>query len=180
MVELWFTEDPTHPIIIGTLITFVLSAIWFMARKRILFFLALIALVSTISIVFVERAIVTDREQITAMIFELAHHVSNNDADSIVQHIDPVKVGLQQQVRRDMQRYRFGRCRLLGFNEKSINGDPANSAFFDFAAYASELKTGQQGSARVALEFKKSQGNWQIVGYDYMPSNSQRAWQMKY
>ena len=89
MIEEWFTESPGHPVTIGILLTAFAAMLWFMLRKRSLLFLAALLAIATLSVIIVERAIVTDREQITETIFDLADYVAAGDRDSIISHVDP-------------------------------------------------------------------------------------------
>ena len=136
MIEEWFTESPGHPVTIGILLTAFAAMLWFMLRKRSLLFLAALLAIATLSVIIVERAIVTDREQITETIFDLADYVAAGDRDSIISHVDPDKPDFIARIRREMKRIDISTCRLLDFNEKSVEGDPPNKAFFDFVVYA--------------------------------------------
>ena len=71
------TESPGHLITIGVLLTCFASLLWFMLRKRILAFFAFLLLIGTISIIVIERSIITDREQLTENIYELAEFVAD-------------------------------------------------------------------------------------------------------
>lgn len=182
MIEEWFTESPGHPITIGILLTAFAAMIWFMVRKRILLFLAVLMAIATIAIIVVERAIVTDREQITETIFDLADYVADGDADSVISHVAE-KPNFIARIRHEMKRYDINTCRLLDFNEKSVEGNPVNKAFFDFVVYANGTNVaagfGRQASVRVALEFEKQGDEWKIVAYDYIPAPQNRNWNMK-
>ena len=177
------TESPGHLITIGVLLTCFSTLLWFMTRKRIFAFLALLLAIGTISIIFIERAIITDREQLTIDIFDLAEYVANGDADGVASHVAPEKTNFVKRIRDEMSRINLSECRLTGFNEKTINGHPPDNAFFDFVVWASGSGHGQSGTGavRVALEFEKRGDKWLIVAYDYVPANvnSNRDWSMK-
>jgi len=177
------TESPGHLITIGVLLTCFAALLWFMTQKRILAFLALLLAIGTISIIVIERSIITDREQITENIFELADYVANGDADGVASHVAPEKTNFIKRIRDEMSRINLSECRLTGFNEETVSGHPPDNAFFDFVVWASGNGHGHKGTGavRVALEFEKRDGKWLIVAYDYVPSNvaNNRKWSMK-
>lgn len=185
MIETWLTENPLQPVLWGILLSGIAGAFWFMLRKRALLLLAFLIFMLTIGCVITERLIVTDKEQITEAIFDMADAVKINNADGVIKYVNPTNPGLAQRIRDNMAKYRFTSCYVIGFNEQTFTEEPADSAMFEFIVWANveeAVPGGVRGESnvRVTLEFEKSDGQWYVKGYDYAQANSQRARQIKY
>ncbi len=68
---MWFTEDAWSPIVVCVLIAALCLAAAFMAQRAKLLWAVAVMLVAAVAIFFVERAIVTDTEQVEGQLTEL-------------------------------------------------------------------------------------------------------------
>ena len=137
------------------------------ARNKIVLFSALFIAAATAGIVVTEAAIVTDRETVTDLVYELAGHVRANDADAIARYISPDAPELTKKMRSQMERYEVESCSISGVTDFLAQGGKAT---IDFVAWGQgkQRRGGLQGPAnpKVKLELRKqSDESWKIIDY---------------
>jgi hypothetical protein len=76
---MWFTETPWPPILICTVAIVCLVAMWQSNQRKGTLLAAGGLLIATVAIYFVERAIVTESEQLEAAVIELTDAFQRND-----------------------------------------------------------------------------------------------------
>ena len=128
----WLTEDAFVPMLIGIFTATVLLLMAWSARNKIVLFAALFIAAATAGIVATEAAVVTDRETVTDLIYELAGHVRANDADAIARYISPDAPELTKKMRSQMERYEVESCSITGVTDFSEAGGKAT---IDFVAW---------------------------------------------
>jgi ketosteroid isomerase-like protein len=163
----WLTEDSFVPMLTGIFVAVVLLLMAWSARNKVVMFVALFIAAATAAIVATEMAIVTDRETVTDMVYQLARHVRANDTEAIASHISPQAPAIEARMKSQMSRFKVEACTIVGINEFSSEG---NSATVDFVAWGqgSERRGGLEGAAnpRVTLELRKQDDeSWKIMGY---------------
>ena len=165
----WLTEDPTGSIMMGSLAILFFGALAFMLRKAIFVVLAVLSLLITIALVTAERMIVTDREQLRSDVHDLADAVQNNDVDRVLSFVSRQMPGTRSRIQSEMPQYEFRSCRIVGFNEISIDPDGQNATVaFVVLVDVNAMKTYQYdgtGHRRVELMFRKEPEGWKIVNY---------------
>ncbi len=163
----WLTEDAFVPMLTGIFVAAVLLLMAWSARNKVVMYVALLVVAVTVGIVTTEMLIVTDRETVTDMIYELAGHVRANDVEAIAGHISPAASGIADRMRAQMGRFKIESCTIVGINAFSSEGETAS---VDFVAWGqgSERRGGLEGAAnpRVILELRKQEDeSWKIFGY---------------
>ena len=163
----WLTEDAFMPMLIGIFMATILLLMAWSARNKIVFFAALLVAALTAGVVVTEAAIVTDREQVTDLVYELARHVRANDADEIARHISPDAPEIATRMRGQMERFEVLSCSIAGVNDFSAEDGKAT---IDFVAWGQgKVRRGGFESAanpRVELELQKQPDeSWKIIGY---------------
>lgn len=163
----WLTEDSFIPMLTGIFAAVTLLLMAWSARNKTVMGVGLLVAVVTAGIVTTEMMIVTDRETVTDLVYELAGHVRKNDVDAIVGHLSPQVPEIENRMRGQMGQYRVEGCSIVGVNDFSSDGENAQ---IDFVAWGqgSKRRGGLAGAAnpRVILKLKKQQdGSWKIVGY---------------
>ena len=163
----WLTEDAFVPMLVGIFMATILLLMAWSARNKIVLFAALFIAAATAGIVVTEAAIVTDRETVTDMIYELAGHVRENDADAIATYISPDVPELAKKMRSEMERYEIESCSISGITDFSAKG---STATIDFVAWAQgkQRRGGLKGPAnpKVKLDLsKQSDESWKIIDY---------------
>ena len=166
----WFTEEPLIPLVTGVLLFIVFAIFAVMSRERVMVYcLAVIALV-TIAIVTCEALIVTEKEQLTEEVYQLAFAVQRNDVERVVASVDPNLPDVIKRVQAEMPRYRFDTCRLMGITDYKSTGQNPDSAEIEFTVtfrlQMGDDPTALTGQRRVRLNFRKdSNGKWKITDY---------------
>ncbi len=165
----WLTENSMVPMITGAILVVILLLMSFSARDRLLAIVALTVGVLTLAIVVCEQLIVTDQEEVTATLYVLADHVSNNNADGILAYISDDHPQTAVRARNEMASVKFESCRLIGTNY-FVGPKPGNEkAEICFVVAASgtskQLGTGAS-NVKVKLYLKReSESNWKIIDY---------------
>lgn len=164
----WLTEDAFVPMLVGIFMATILLLMAWSARNKIVLFAALFVAAATVGIVVAEAAIVTDRETVTDLIYELAGHVRANDANAIARYISPATPQVTKRMRRAMERFEVQSCSITGVTEFSSMGDKATINFVAWGQ-GKQRRGGLQNPAnpKVRLDLsKQSDGSWKIVDYD--------------
>ena len=165
----WLTEDAFIPTLTGIFLTIVLLLMAYSARNKVVMYIALVIAVLTAGIVTTESLIVTDREKVTDLVYELAQYARTNDVDAIATHISPAAPEVTRRMRSHMSQYEVKSCSIIGFNDFS---SVDSSAEIDFVAWGQGRQRragGFEGVAdpRVRLYLKKQPDeSWKITEYD--------------
>lgn len=163
----WLTEDAFVPMLTGIFMAVVLLLMAWSARNRLVLYAGLLVAILTAGIVVAEAAIVTDRETVTDLVYELAGHVRANDADAIARHISKEAPEISKRMRSQMERFKVESCSISGVNDFSTEDGIAT---IDFVAWGqgSERRSGLKSPAnpRVQLKLsKQADESWKIIDY---------------
>ena len=164
----WLTEDAFLPMLIGIFMATVLLLMAWSARNKIVFFAALLVAALTAGIVATEAAIVTDREIVTDLIYELAGHVRANDVDAIDRHISPQAPEISKRMRAAMDRFEILSCTISGVTDFSAADGKATINFVAWGQ-GKQRRGGLQSPAnpKVRLDLQQeSDESWKIIDYD--------------
>ena len=158
--------------ITGAILVVILLFMAVSGRDRFLLFAAAGISILTITTVVCERMIVTDQEQVTEALYVLADHVSNNNADGILEYISDKNPETAARALNDMDRVVFESCRLLGTNY--FNGPQPGKKRAEICFVVVATGSAKQGPGRGTANFKvtlniekESEGNWKILTYKY-------------
>ena len=168
----WLTEDPLIPLLTGAFLTVAFLAFAMASRERSMWLLSAVCLIGTISIGVIETVIVTEREEATEMVYQLAFRVQQNDVDGVVRACHPDFPENANRVKAEMPRYDFSTCRMTGVTEfEKLSQDPGrckivfNVAFRVAVGGAPEKLAGQR---RVRLTLQRDGRNdWKITDYEH-------------
>lgn len=166
----WFTENSLPPLIGGSLLAIAFLGLAFYFYDRTLLYLALGVMAVTTLIVTVESMIVTDREKITGLVYDLAKAVEQNRMEDVLAVVAPSRIDAQQQIRAEMPQYQFTSCRVLGVRSFHLGPDrrQAEIVFVVFASGSSRQLGEGNVHRRVTLYFEKqTDDNWKLVDYHH-------------
>src|SRR5690606_896213 len=96
----WLWEEPWTIGLLGFGAAALLAAVYRVVRARWLFTGAAVVLVATIGLLILERAVVTDREQVAQTLHQIAENLKRNDVSAVLAAIDPQALALRQRVER--------------------------------------------------------------------------------
>ena len=168
----WISENAFLPFITGLLLTGMLGSFAVMLRSRTLVLLAAILGICSIALIVAERYIVTDRERVKDLLYEVANAVQFNQHDSV---LASMKEGSRayQAAQPEMERYDFRTCNITGVRELTVNEDTTPlTAMINFVVYVDVNAPSYQhdgpGRREVTLWLEKqSDGRWLITNYDH-------------
>lgn len=173
MMPLWIAENSFLPFMTGLLITGILACLAFMLSNRHLALLAAIVGIGSVALVITERYIVTDREQVNNLLYEVANDVEFNRHDAILSHMKVDSRAYKSAVV-EMPKYKFRRCNITGIREIQLKPDVnPTSATVNFVVFVdvNAMQTHQYdgpGRREVTLTLEKQpDGKWLIVDYSH-------------
>jgi len=163
---MWFTETPWPPIFIGIVAATTLFLIWMKNRRGV--FLIGMTLVAALCpmIYFVERAILTDAEQIEAVVYQLRDAVAANDVDGTLKFVSPQKDALQKTIAGAMSLIEIeDGVRITDvLVEVTSAGTRGKSHFRANGTIKSQIGgMGHHTPIRWLLSWQREQGEWRIV-----------------
>ena len=103
----WILENSVPAIIIGGLTAAMLGGGWLQTGRKWLLYLMIAAIVLTFGAVILERVVVTDREQVTATLHEIAAAFERNDIDAALQYTYSGAPEVRSQATGELGRYEF-------------------------------------------------------------------------
>ena len=168
----WFTEDATLPFISGIVLAVVFFLLFVSSRNKVMLYLAVgIALLAG-GIFACEQMIVTDREKVVAVVYDLATQVQNNSVQGVVKHLSPKKQKTIDRANGEMGSYEFSLCKLSGrpdFDDDESNPNIKKVSFVvNFRASSAQMKGKIPGQTKVTLTFEKdAAGEWKVIDYSH-------------
>jgi hypothetical protein len=171
-----FLEQPLAVVILGVVLGLGVGLAWTSTgRREWLFALGAVA-VLTIAGLIVERAVVTDKEAITATLNEIARDVKSNNVRALLKHIASKATEVQQQAETEMPRYKFDECRVTRVHNIDIDvSSEPRSAIVEFNVIAAGsfseggfVLSGEQIYRWVKLQMvRESDGRWKVQSYEH-------------
>ena len=168
----WLLESPLPALLGGGMLTVLLISGWVQTARTWPLFVAAGVLLVTISLVILERAVETDREQVTRTLEQIVQVVEDNNLQGLLDQIHPRKEDILARARREFPNYKFGKISIRPNLEVTTrDGEPAKAhATFNVVADGSITNMRmEQGTVRrwVEVDFEQHQGKWLVVGYDH-------------
>ena len=177
-LPLWLTEDITWPVLWGFLVLGILGFIWFVTRQNRFLFATVGVLSLLIGLFVIEQRFVTDKEYLVHAINQMAVAVKSNDAEGIVQFVREDNEKMRNRIFRNLERYNFIACDLIGFNRTYVDpaGKSPRKALMGFSVWGSGALKGHPETFHsvpvvVNIEFEKRGDKWTIEDYGYKPAN---------
>jgi hypothetical protein len=170
----WFLESPWPALLIGGLATAILASGWLHTGRQALLYLMLVCILLTVGAVVLERAIVTDREQVDATLHEIARLVEKNDVPAVLRHAYSGSPAVRAQAAAELPRYKFQTvtiARNLEIKMFPKHLPPKATAEFNVIVRAglADGSWGDQSGVRfveVTL-FQEPTGEWRVASYEH-------------
>lgn len=167
----WFTEDSMLPLILGSILALAFLGLAIAHYSRAMFGLAMFVGLLTATIVGIESWVITEREELQAIVRRLAIAVEKHDVEQIVAAISDEQPTKQASARQEMLNYRIETCRLLDFTDFKLDDaqKPVKAEITFVVVARGADQYGDRGAAheRVTLFFQKEQNGWKIVDYNH-------------
>lgn len=161
---MWFTENPWPPVLICVVLSVAALATWVSRRQTQWLALGSLALLLAAGIWWLERRIVTDREQVEQLVVTLVDEFQRKDREAVLSHFSPqapewsllVGKALDLVEIKDVK-VRDLSVRMTSNNAQAVSHFRANGTVI-FAGNAS----GYQPS-RWELTWRRERGEWKII-----------------
>jgi hypothetical protein len=108
----WLTENPFPVLLIGSLTTAILAGGWLRTGSKWLLFAVIAAIAVTVGLVLAERWIVTDREQVTQTLHDLAAVVERNEVATALNYAYSKAPAVRNQAANELPLYRFSEVNI--------------------------------------------------------------------
>ena len=175
----WLLETPLPAILIGVLTTAILGGGWLKTGKQWLLYLMIAAILLTVGAVFLERMVVTDREQITATLHEIADLVERNKIDAAVEYAHSGWPEVRAQAEAELPRYEFKEVsigRNLEIEVFPTHIPPKATAEFTVVVVLGTRDRSFSGGRIprfvVVTFLKEESGEWHVSDYEHLPPNA--------
>ncbi|MFK7767884.1 MAG: hypothetical protein AB8B55_11735 [Mariniblastus sp.] len=174
----WFTENSIFPLITGVLLTIVLVGLAFSSREKVMLYIAIVIALLTAGVVTCEQLIVTDKEEVTDVIYQLADAVQANDKATVMSFVSDSREDTLSKVDNEMPRYDFNSCRIIGVNhfvpEESGSQKTAEICFVvTVRVNIDNNPTEAWGHRKITLQMEQeSDGKWKITDYSHEAPSS--------
>ena len=172
-MPLWIAENAFLPFMTGLLIAAGLACFAFMLASRQLAIMAVIIGVCSVALMVVERYIVTDREQVQNLLYEVANDVEFNRHDAILANMKVDSRAYKMAIG-EMPLYKFRTCNITGIREINLKPDVnPTTATINFVVYidVNAMQTHQYdgpGRREITLTLEKQpDGKWLITDYSH-------------
>ena len=169
----WFTEDAIFPMVTGAILVIIFIALAISSREKIMLYVAFGITAMVVFTVVCEHLIVTQKEEITETVYDLAEMVEANDVAGVAGFVSKSRPDTIDRINREMPGYDFDTCRFIGTNyfEPDENSNAKATICFTVTFRVSLVNQGQDsipGQRRVTLDFEKDEdGKWRIIDYEH-------------
>lgn len=179
----WLFENPVPIIIMGGLTLAIIAGGWFQTQRKELVIAFLAALVVFGGLLVLERSVVTDGEQVEALIAQIAREAEANDAEALATHFHSSAAKYRDQLTTEMAVFQVQRISIKSNLKVAVDPQvrPKRAvATFNVTATISE-KTGtikEMVIPRfVTATFEMEDGQWRCI--DYKHDEMQRGSQIR-
>ena len=168
----WFSEDATLPFVSGIILAVIFFLLFVSSRNKVMLYVSIgIALLAG-AIFACEQMIITEREEITAVVSDLAQQVQENSVEGVVLHLSPKHPETISRAKNEMPKYNFRLCRLSGYptvKDDETNPNVKEASFtVNFRASSKQIKEPIPGQRKVTLTFEKNAaGEWKVINYSH-------------
>lgn len=171
----WFTENPTPPVVLGTLIASIAAFLLIKTGSRAALYALIGTVVATIAAVVTNVLIVTPREEAIATLEEIRTKVAANDPPQLLTHIDsaptPQAIALRNRVQYDLANLTVESAKINDL--KVLITESGKTAKAEFVGVVDFKTLGNGLPPHIVLRFKvdlrKVDGRWLVIGADWEP-----------
>lgn len=168
----WFTEDATLPFISGMVLAVVFFLLFASSRAKPMLYLSIVAALLAGGIFACEQMIVTEREEIVAIVGDLATQVKTNNVAGVVKHLSPQHQNTIDRASNEMPKYNFSMCNLSGISDfKEDQANPNVKVISFVANFRASIRPHKEmipGQRKVTLTFERdSTGQWKVIDYSH-------------
>ena len=168
-------EDPMPTLFAGGLIAAILLGVVFTTGRALFLFLAIGVGCLTGLGLLVEQMVVTEMEEVEAVLYEARDHLEANDVDALVALLTPNAEDERQMIQNRLGSMRVDQADVAGELKIVVNeltSPPSARAKF-LGRIAGSDKTGQMALGnyitKIEVEFKLANEGWRIDNVEFKP-----------
>lgn len=172
----WMMESPLPAVVIGGLTAAILGSGWLRTGKQWLLYLMIVAILLTVGAVFLERAVITDREQVKATLYKIAELVERNEIDAAFDYAYSGSQEVRREAAGELPMYKFQEVSIRRNLEIEVFPDhipPKAVAEFNVLVVfgTRDHFVGESHVLRfVEVEFLQEEtGEWGVSDYEHYP-----------
>jgi len=177
----WIFEDPVPAMIVGGLTAAILGGGWIQTGRQPLLYLMIAVIILTVALVIVERLVVTQREQVTDTLFEIARLVAKNDIEAASGYAYSGAPQIRQAAIAELSLYYFQAVDIKrNLNVKVYPDQDPPKATADFNVVVTlGTRDGFISERRVPryvelTMYREADGQWRVA--DYAHDDPRRGW----
>jgi hypothetical protein len=166
----WLMENPAAIIAIGVVIEIALAVALLTTGRGLVLGLMLLAAVTTCGMLVLERYVITDREAVRVTLDQAAHSLTTNNADRVLNFVDPQATDLRQHVKTVLQQFDFQDASIGGDVDMQINAaaNPPTATATFFAHIRARGRHGntigrEQAIERLRVDLHRVDGRWLVT-----------------
>ena len=171
---IWLTENPFPALLIGSLTTAILAGGWLRTGSKWLLSAVIAAIALTVGLVLAERWIVTDREQVTQTLHDLAAVVERNEVAAALEYAYSKSPAVRSQAANELPLYRFSEVNIKSNLQVEVfpNVDPPMATAEFNVVVVLSTRDGLIANRRIPryLEvtfYKEDDGQWRVGAYNH-------------
>lgn len=167
-------ESPTTALIVGGLTTALLITGFLQTGWKSLLVGTLLTIAATIGMVVLERMVVTERERVEQVIYDVAACVERNDVEAAISHVHSGASRIRDHAKREFSSWKFSRVVVKSNLEVKLtpteNPQTAVASFNVVVVLsdASESIKDQHVARMVQVTLRKEQDEWRVWSYTHM------------
>lgn len=168
----WLTEDSVPLLIIGSLATVFMAAIWYQSGgQRFLLYITIAVALVTAGGVGIETLIVTPREEVSNALHAIARALEDNDLPGVLQHVNSTRQNLRDDAESYMARYEITQLKIKrNLTVAIFDSEKPSRAETEFNAVAIGRDGGGMDGVRrypffIKVTFLKENDVWRVAAY---------------
>ncbi len=174
----WLLEQPLPTLVMGVVLAAALIMGFLKTGQKSLLFATLAVVALAVGLLIAERMVVTDREQVEQVLFEIAQAVERNDMDGALRHVSPDAPGVEH-ARSELGRIQFQEVDIKPNLEIQVAPDriPATAeARFNVVVTANVGLGVSRYPRYVEVTFEKQGDRWVVRDYShYEPTRGMKT-----
>lgn len=166
----WLLEDPLPILVMGAALAIALVTGFIKTGHKGLLYALAATVVLVIALLALENYVVTDREEVEDVLFEIAEAVERNDIDAAIEHVSPEAPGLER-ANQELRRIQFQEVKIKPNLEIDVfpeRAPPEAVAKFNVVVVANVGLGGMEHYPRyVEATFVKERDDWVVHDYSH-------------
>lgn len=163
-------EQPWIIGVAGGVVVAVSLFVWLQLASRVGLYVGVVAAAITFCLILLNIQIVTDREQITRVLYEVATALRENDQEKVFAHIHPNAVTAVQRARAELPNYKFSDARVTQIRDISVTANtppPTAVATFMVVVDVGLNQMQYKGPRLIRVYFMQRDGKWLVRDYQH-------------